>query len=278
MEVTPKNFWERLYNLAAILISLVIFPTFLTSITNSVFVFRNKTSDYRKANHDLNKYLQDNRISLDLSIRIQSVVLAHHENKRKAARLHEPDVSLLELLPRSLKEQLHAQLYQPILIRHPMLKALAACHEQTLTTICDMAMSQASLGSAEELFAYGKETEHMYFVVRGCLLYFEGPSPSPGIPEEVFAGDWFCDHALWVRWIHRGQMTGLEPCELAKLDCSSFRNVVGQRTMVHTMCSRFAECYLAAITDDLLEGCCNDLCCSTEKLDNILSMVATPSF
>jgi len=178
----------------------------------------------------------------------------------------------------SQQEQLHAQLYQPILIRHPMLKALAACHEQTLTTICDMAMSQASLGSAEELFAYGKETEHMYFVVRGCLLYFEGPSPSPGIPEEVFAGDWFCDHALWVRWIHRGQMTGLEPCELAKLDCSSFRNVVGQRTMVHTMCSRFAECYLAAITDDLLEGCCNDLCCSTEKLDNILSMVATPSF
>jgi len=62
MEVTPRNFWERLYNLAAILISLVIFPTFLTSITNSVFVFRNKTSDYRKANHDLNKYLQDNRI------------------------------------------------------------------------------------------------------------------------------------------------------------------------------------------------------------------------
>jgi len=215
-----------------------------------------------------------NRISLDLSTRIQSVVFARFENKRSATRIHEPDVSLLKLLPRSLKEQMHTQLYERILIRHPILQALAVYHERILTQICDMAMSQESLGSAEELFAYGKEAEHVYFVVSGSLLYFEGHSPSPAIREEVDAGDWFCDQALWVRWTHRGQMTGLQPCELANLNGSSFRKLVCQSAITREMCCHFAECYLAAITADMLEGCCSDLRCSTEKLDRIVSMVA----
>jgi len=278
MEVTPKNFWERVYNLVTIFISLVLFPTFLTSITNTVVAFRKRTSEYSDAKKDLCQFLQDNRISLDLSTRIQSVVYAQSENKRNAKRIHEPNVSLLKLLPRSLKEQMHAQLYHPIIIRHPLLKALHSYHERTLVKICDMAMSQVSLESAEELFAYGKEAEHVYFVVSGCLLYFEGPSPSPGIQKEVLAGDWFCDHVLWVRWMHRGQMTGLQPCELANLDGSCFLSIVGQRSMVRAVCRRFAECYLAAIKGDMLEGHCNDLGCSSEKLLNIAGMAASPSF
>merc|ERR1712008_432282 len=60
MEVTPKNLTERLYNLVAIFISLVLFPTFLTSITNCVSAFRKKNSDYSVAKRLLSQYLQDN--------------------------------------------------------------------------------------------------------------------------------------------------------------------------------------------------------------------------
>jgi len=187
--------------------------------------------------------------------------------------MHESDVSLLKLLPRSLKEQMHSQVYQAIVIRYPILKFIAGYHERTMTKICDMAMGQQSLGSAEELFAYGKEAEHVYFVVSGCLLYFQGPSPCPGIREEVSEG-WFCDQVLWIKWVHLGQMTGLQPCELVKLDSSCFRKIVSQKPLVHAICHRFAECYYEAITDDMHKDYCNDLGFSTEKLDNIVSVVA----
>mmetsp|Transcript_25171 Transcript_25171/g.48232 ORF Transcript_25171/g.48232 Transcript_25171/m.48232 type:complete len:337 (+) Transcript_25171:1118-2128(+) len=279
MEVTPKNSGERLYNLVAICISLVLFPTFLSSITNSVATFRKRNSDYSEAKSDLTQYLQDNQISLELSSLIQSVVVTQYEKKKRAARIHEPEVSLLKFLPRSLKEQMHVQLYQPMIIRHPILKALAACHERTATKICDVAMSQDSLGSMEELFAYGKQAEHVYFVVSGCLHYFEGASYSPKcFQSKLVADDWFCDQVLWVRWMHRGQMNAVQPCEFVKLDGSSFRRIVGQRRMMRAMCRRFAESYLAAINNDVLEGSFNDLGCSTEKLDNIVRIVATASF
>merc|ERR1712008_535479 len=115
----------------------------------------------------------------------------------------------------------------------------------------------------------------MGFVVSGSLLYFEGPSPSPEIREEVCEGEWFCDQVLWLRWIHRGQMTGFQPCELVNLDSNIFRQIVGQRTStkVRAMCGRFAECYLTAIADDMPKGRCNDLGFSVKKLDDIVSMV-----
>merc|ERR1712226_1500554 len=107
MEVTPRNLWERTYNLAVIFMSLVLFPTFLSSITNCVAAFRKQNADFGDAKKDLLQFLQDNRIPLDLSTRIQSVAYAQYENKRNTTRIHEPKVALLGLLPKSLKEQMH---------------------------------------------------------------------------------------------------------------------------------------------------------------------------
>jgi hypothetical protein len=236
-----------------------------------VSAFRKKNSDYTAAKRHLSSYLQDNRIPLDLSIRIHSVACAQYDNNRRATRVHEPDVLLLKLLPRSLKEQMHVELYQPTIMEHPILYSLAGYHERTIIKLCDMAMGQESLGSAEELFAYGKEAEHVYFVVSGRLLYVW-----EGIREEVSSG-WFCDQVLWVQWVHRGQMTGLQACELVNLNGSSFRKIAGQRATVRAICHRFAEAYYESITNDMFDGCCNDLGCSKEMLENIVSIVETPA-
>lgn len=271
MEVTPKNLWERLYNLTVIFISLVLFPTFISSISNRVSAYRKRNIDFLDAKNDLFKFLQENRVSLDLSSRIQSVVIAQHIKQSKASLIHEPTVSLLKLLPRSLKEEMHAEIYQPVITMHPFFKELESQHEVTLVKICDMAMSQQSLGPGEELFAYGKEAEQVYFLVSGSLVYSEGPSPSQDISAELSKGAWCCDHVLWVRWQHRGQMMSPQQhCRLANLSASSFLTIVGKSIFVRSMCARFAECYLAAITDDMQDGSCNDLGCSVQKLDGIV--------
>jgi len=269
MEVSPKNVWERVYNLFAIFISLVLFPTFLTSITNSVTALGQQNADYSEAKRKLTRYLQENRISLKLSSRIQSVAFAQYDSLRNAERVHEPDVQLLKLLPRSLKEQMHAEVYQPLIIRHPFLEVLACWHERILTKICHTAMSQESLKSGDELFAHGREAEKVHFVLSGNLLYFEGSSPSPQNREDVHAGCWVCDQVLWIQWVHRGLMTAVQPCELANLDGGSFRKLVAKYPRMRSLCSRFAKRYVAAIKENEFEGCCNDLGCSVEALQNL---------
>lgn len=189
---------------------------------------------------------------------------------RSAKRVHEPDVSLLNFLPRSLKEQMHVEVYHPKLITHPFLHLLADAHGRVFMKICHTAMSQESLKPGEELFAHGKEAEKVYFVDRGSLLYCEGSSPQ-NYQVDVRAGSWFCDQVLWMPWVHRGQMTAVQPCELANLDGAVFRQIVAHRPMVHSMCSRFAEHYLAIIRNDELSNCCNDLGCPSKTLQNIIS-------
>lgn len=278
MEVTPKNLWERVYNLCTIFISLVLFPTFLTSITNSVTSLGQQKADHSMAKRKLTRYLQDNRISLKLSSRIQSVAFAQYDNMRNAERIHEPDVQLLKLLPRTLKEQMHAEVYQPVIIRHPFLEGLACWHDRILIKICHNAMSQESLKAGDELFAHGKEAEKVHFLLRGSLLYFEGSSPSPQNREDVHEGSWVSDQVLWIQWVHRGLMTAVQPCELANLDGGSFRKLVAKYPRIRSLCCRFAKRYLEAVKDDEFEGCCNDLGCSVEALQNLTREASGISF
>jgi len=267
MEVTPRSSFERVYNLFTILISLVMFPTFLTSITSNVAAWRKRNTDYIEGRRKLVDFLTENRISLELSIRIQSIVFTQYRNVKTAQRIHEPDIFLFNYLPPSLKEQLHAEIYQPKLIAHPFLKLLADGHGRTFIKICHKAMSQESLKPGEELFTYGKEAEKMHFVDCGSLLYCEGASP-PQPHFDVHAGDWLCDQVLWMPWFYCGQMTAVQPCELASLDGAVFRHIVGERHSLHSLCSRFAARYMVVIKDEF----CNDLGCPLEKIQNIISM------
>jgi len=260
---------ERLFNLCTIFCSLVFFPTFLASITNSVAAFRKTNADYVEAHKNLLRYLRENRISLKLSSNIQSVACAKYRSLQHSKRVHEPDVMLLKLLPRSLLEQMHTEVFLPIITRHPFLQLLGVRHERALIKLCDVAMGQESLDSGGELFAYGKEAGKVNFLVSGRLIYVDSSCKFQQGTEEVHPGTWICDQVLWMPWVYRGQMTADQQCELASIDGASFRKVIGQRPQVRSLCCRFAERYLAAMQAEFKNGTCSDLGFSVRTLEDI---------
>lgn len=226
---------------------------------------------FLEAKRNLAQYLQQNRISLELSMRIQSLVLTQYCNMTSAKRIHEQDVSLLNFLPRSLQEQMHTEVFQPHLTTHPLFILLADSHERVFIKICHNAMSQESLKPGEELFTYGKEAEKVYIVDCGCCFYCEGSLPSQN-KTDINAGDWLCEQVLWMPWVHRGQITAGRLCELANIDGVMFREIVAGRPLLRSICSRIAQRYLAIINENEINNCCNDLrCCSHETLQNIIS-------
>jgi len=241
MEVVPQNTAERIFAILTLFGSLILFPSLLSSITNTVASFRKKNVDYIEARSNLVRFLEENRVSLDLSSKIQSVVFTQYDHIRSAERMHEPEVMLLGLLPRSLKEQMHTEIYQPIVCQHPFMDAIGSMHEFVLHQICHLAMSMQSLSTGQDLFTYGKEAEEVYFVTAGQLLYFEGIEVRRHTRIEVAEGSWVCDQALWVNWVHRGLMTAGMPCELALLNAAIFRQIVHQRPMINDLCCKFAS-------------------------------------
>lgn len=240
MEVVPQNTAERLFAILTLFGSLVLFPSLLSSITNTVASFRKKNSDYIAARSDLLSFLEVNRVSFDLSSKIQSVVFSQYDHIRSAKRVHEPEVMLLGLLPRSLKERMHAEMYQPILLQHPLMDVLGSIDEFGLNRICHLAMSMETLSTGQDLFTYGKDAEQVYFVIAGQLLYFEGVVVRSHMRVEVAEGSWVCDQALWMRWMHRGLMTAGMPCELALLNCDIFRQIVQHRPVMKDLCCKLA--------------------------------------
>jgi len=279
MEVVPQNSAERLYTIFMLFFSLVLFPSFLSSITNNVAQLRQKNAAYSEARRNLVRFLQENRLSLELSSRIQSIVSEQYEKMRNVHRIHEPEVKLLQLLPRSLKEEMHLQIYEPTLSNHPFFRVLTGVDDQALLKICHVAMSQESLKSGQELFTYGKEAERAFCIVAGKLRYHKGPGIRNQEGMDIGQGAFICDMVLWMHWEHRGSMTASTPCELAVVDGAAFRCAVRARPAARDLCCNFATQYAAAVLqgNEPTSQACSDLGFGADKMREFATASGFPS-
>lgn len=271
MEVVPTNTYERFFTICTMFFALVLFSSFLASITNAVADFRRKTAEFTKARDGLDRFLQENRIPLDLGSRVQAVVSEQYTQLKKARRLHEADVWLLKLLPRSMIEQLRGEVYRETIITHPFIEVIGMYDESVILKLCDRAMSQHSLMPGQDLFTYGKEAHHLYWVITGDLCYFEGSVASLHASAQVCSGEWICQQVLFIKWEHCGRMSASNPCELALLDSANFREVIKKSHRILQLCTRLATQYVESLEEAY--GKVTDCCGSVDHLRDIVSEV-----
>jgi len=276
MEVVPVNIFERVFTIIVMFAALVLFSSFLSSITSEVATYRNKKRQNKDNHTTLVSFLQENRVSLELAGRIQEVALVQQMQSSRVHRIHETDVNLLRHLPCSLKEQLRIEVYGNLLHMHPLFRTVEIIHRSAFAKICNKAMTQEALMPNQDLFTFGKEAKYMYFVIAGEMVYFQGqPGPSSTRstsailqasasfegplygserqkehePTHVVKKDeWACEQVLWIKWLHRGLLTARMPCEFALLDSVTFRESATRCPETAELCRRYAKIY----TEDLL--------------------------
>merc|ERR1719506_2085740 len=78
IDIMPMNWRERLMNIFVSLLTLVIFSSFISSMTVSVTRMRNIQSVDNKRFALLRKYLRDNHISQDLAHRVHTFFEEKH--------------------------------------------------------------------------------------------------------------------------------------------------------------------------------------------------------
>lgn len=246
MEVTPTNVWERTYTIFILMMGLGAFSSFLASISSLMTQLRQLKAQQHKEDVLMRRYLMEHGVSLELG---NHILFFFRENRRftKRKRLVEQDVKAFEQLPDSLRIKLHWEVYEPVILPHPLFFNLSSQDPSGLVEISHRSMNEKILGQGHELFHFGKTSERMYFVGKGLLDYV--PSQDGAEAREIPHNHWLSEMVLWMNWIHRGTVSARENSELVELDSKKFHEHVRHRHICFEICRHYARLYVQRIAE-----------------------------
>ncbi|CAE8620527.1 unnamed protein product [Polarella glacialis] len=247
MEVVPVNELERSFTIVVIMSAMVIFSSFISTITNAMNQLRNLNSERNAELVKLRRFFSEKRVSASLVARISSCI--HQSTKLTSSRVHGEDISILELLPASLKCDLAEEVYAPTLCAHPLLLTWAEYYPMESKRLFVAARS-FSLGTKHELFHAGQVAENMYFLSSGQMVYVRDDRELPHErPAFVSPGQWLAEPAMWIKWKHVGQSSSTENCELVLLPCDSAARILSRsNASSYAGARRYAQTFAAYFT------------------------------
>jgi len=266
MEVVPQTSFERLTAIVVVFSSLVLCSSFLTSITATVTAIRRRQGDYIVAHGQLVQYLQENEVPMDLGCSILDLVAAQKARREQVKRIHEPEVTLLTTVPKSLQQALKLHVYKPTFDKHLILKFIGhTIGSSSALKICCEAMSQASFVSGEDLFTFGADGKAMYYMLDGEMLYYEGAMPSLQETAVLARNDFFCDPVLWMKWEHKGRATARILCEMMLIDAVTFQGIAAKIPELGELCRDLRFHYQAMLEGELTRE--SDICTVCAELE-----------
>jgi len=263
MEIFPRSALERTYTICTLLLALITFSSFISSLTNAMTQLRNLNSETQTQHSLLRRYFRENHVNTDLASRLWAWFQAHSASMK--IRLHEKDVPLLSSLPCALQIELWDAVYMKALIVHPLFFQMRE-HFPAFTRKLNRCMNEISISLERELFQAGDIADSMYFVVVGTLNYYRNahylfrsqktqalsPMQSQGRriqlsqfePEAVISrGQWLCEPVLWTMWRHAGSLVAASNSELFAIHADKFRQLLkNQRELLHAA-QRYAQLF-----------------------------------
>ncbi|CAE8727763.1 unnamed protein product [Polarella glacialis] len=224
--------------------AMVIFSSFISTITYAMNQLRNLNSERNAELVKLRRFFSENRVSASLVSRISSCI--HQSTKLTSSRVHGEDISILELLPASLKCDLAEEVYAPTLCAHPLLLTWAEYYPKESKRLFAAARS-FSLGTKHELFHAGQVAENLYFLSSGQMVFVRDDRELQHEPPAfVSPGQWLAEPAMWIKWKHVGQSSSTEDCELVLLPCDAAARILsGSNASNYAGARRYAQAFAA---------------------------------
>jgi len=265
MEIVPRNTVERLYTIAVLLGAMVVFSTFVSSITTSMTTLRTSTADKSRQRTNLRKYISENKISITLAGKISAYGRSHKMNPKR--RIHESDIAVFSSLPDNLRAQLRWEVYSKRLTCHPFFHHFCQADIWGVFEVCHRAMTEMSLPAQQDLYTVDSKADRTYLILSGCFEYY--PDDDESAAEEVHAASWVCEVALWLQWTHRGRLTSAVNCELVSMEAIQFRKLAALSPTAFPACCEYAKRYRDFILSDPLELEAKEIWYSFDTLQEI---------
>jgi len=261
MEVVPQNAFERGYNVVIIVIGVVAFSSFVSSITGAMTYIRIMNSRKTEQNACLRRFFTERNISQDMASRVWH----WSQNTRSARIFKESDVQVLNLLPDRTRRDLRYELHAPILQAHPVFYLYHCLDLLTFRQICDSAAQEVSLKPGQNVFGESMHVDKMFFVLYGSVDYHQNKmniretrrlsTRSSQAVGKIASGSWACEVALWTSHARMsgefiGGLSGLYGAELMVMKNHDFLEAVKANRQSMIYLSQYAALFVAE--------CCSD--------------------
>lgn len=264
MEVVPQNAYERSYNVVIIVIGVVAFSSFVSSITGAMTYVRIMNSRKMEQNACLRRFFAERNVSQDLACRVWH----WSQNTRSARIFKESDVQVLDFLPDRTRRDLRYELHAPVLQAHPLFFHYHCIDVASFRQLCDAATTELSVSPGQIVFEESKYVDRMFFVLYGTVDYHQSRSHSNSkmrmerristrtmeALKQVQAGEWACEVALWVNGAKMtgefaGGLSNLYGAELMIMTFTDFLEVAkaNPRSMIYL--AQYAELFCAECMD-----------------------------
>eukprot|EP00747_Dinoflagellata_sp_TGD_P069297 gnl/TRDRNA2_/TRDRNA2_156074_c1_seq2.p1 gnl/TRDRNA2_/TRDRNA2_156074_c1~~gnl/TRDRNA2_/TRDRNA2_156074_c1_seq2.p1 ORF type:complete len:773 (-),score=152.04 gnl/TRDRNA2_/TRDRNA2_156074_c1_seq2:95-2413(-) len=218
-EILPANSGQRCFS---VVVAMLVFIGGVMSVST---LTSNMTQGYiiggsqARQMATLRKYLKQNNISSQLSLRLQRS--AKHA---VSGELTQDSVELLQVVSEPLRVEMHFEMYKQVLCQHPFFNEYTTECPQVMRRVCHYAMSTLLLSKGDILFSNGdvNPTPKMYFIFCGHLEY---DNPHMDNPATVHTNQYLSEAALWTHWKHRGTLMALDDCKIAMMDAKKFQEI-----------------------------------------------------
>eukprot|EP00403_Amphidinium_massartii_P002736 CAMPEP_0178381294 /NCGR_PEP_ID=MMETSP0689_2-20121128/5906_1 /TAXON_ID=160604 /ORGANISM="Amphidinium massartii, Strain CS-259" /LENGTH=893 /DNA_ID=CAMNT_0020001467 /DNA_START=55 /DNA_END=2733 /DNA_ORIENTATION=+ len=244
MEVVPHNTFERIFTVLVIIVALILFSSFLSTITQAMTQLRQMREEKMRQQELVWRYMNENNVSIELANSIHSFISKYSSIVKK--RIHQKDIMILRAMPETIRLQLDYEVFFPVLTRHPFFERCVDLSETGVMNLCHFSMKEFSLMVGQELFLYSEKAEQMYFLVSGQLKYhYKGAVTG----TSVMRGDHVCEMAVWVMWTHRGNLVSSTPSELMTLDANHVQSVFSQLPLLLRSAQEYARAYVTLLKE-----------------------------
>lgn len=229
INLNAQTYGERLFAVPVLGICFFASACFVSEITASLTRLSIVSGQQGRQFALLRQYLHLHSISPSLRLRVLKA--AQYQVAERQQNMPDQEVELLQLLSGPLQEDLHYEVNNPVFSRHPFFKHYDMACTVAVRRLCRSAMEQCTLVSKDIVFIEGEKQKvsRMFLVRNGRLIYSKSSDAS-----FLGSGSWASDMALWVLWVHRGELRALATSSLLSLDAGKFMEIAGQFT--HPVC------------------------------------------
>jgi len=252
MEVYPLNVNERAFSIAVLTLSFIVSAAFVSRITASMTRLQMIAEKDDRQCVILRRFLHNHSVSSNLTMRIMRS--ARHILTVQSRKAAEKDVELLGMISEPLLVEIHFEIYAPILRSHPFFERSSAASPAAMRKICHSAVHVLTLQPGDAVFHSGEPPKDpgMFFVMAGSMIYEFGAGTI-----DVPAGTWVCEAAVWVPWLHTGDLYAVSTTSVLALDAAKFQEITAKFQALIS----FTAAYAASFLEHLNEGrvSCSDV-------------------
>merc|ERR1719316_199656 len=222
MEVNARNWIERIYSCSTLIFSLVMFSSFVSTMTVTFTQIRSHFTDQTKRFNVLRRYMAANQIPHQLAVRINHFLVARIEALSRVTQ--EEQVELLPLLSTGMLSELRRATLCPKLSRYYFFAKLTMAHDDVSLAITSRVckeLKNCNVGPDERIFTSGERGIGIYVLIRGTFNFHANKNLLEGLPGEQdidvllvgpeqppdgYEVHWLSEFALLINWVHKASL------------------------------------------------------------------------